>query len=145
MIIRIMEPQDARAAATLEAENFSEPWSANSFMEEIQKDTSIYLVAYEGDVLVGTCGLVTSFDEGEVLNVSVKKQYRRRGIAGDLMKQLLEEAEKRGIKHFTLEVREGNVPARTLYERFGFVCEGIRPNFYRNPTENAAIYWLHKE
>ena len=114
MIIRIMEPQDARAAATLEAENFSEPWSANSFMEEIQKDTSIYLVAYEGDVLVGTCGLVTSFDEGEVLNVSVKKQYRRRGIAGDLMKQLLEEAEKRGIKHFTLEVREGNVPARTL-------------------------------
>lgn len=145
MIIRIMEPQDARAAAALEAENFSEPWSANSFMEEIQKDTSIYLVAYEGDVLVGTCGLVTSFDEGEVLNVSVKKQYRRRGIAGDLMKQLLEEAEKRGIKHFTLEVREGNVPARTLYERFGFVCEGIRPNFYRNPTENAAIYWLHKE
>lgn len=145
MIIRAMALQDADAAAVLEAENFSEPWSANSFMEEIKKETSIYLVAYEGEVLVGVCGLVTSFDEGEVLNVSVKKDYRKQGIALKMLQQLLAEAEEKGIKHFTLEVREGNVPARTLYEKLGFVCEGIRPDFYCNPTENAAIYWLHQE
>ncbi len=145
MMIRIMEPKDAQAAAALEAENFSEPWSANSFMEELVKDTSVYLVAYDEDKLIGTCGLVTSFDEGEVLNVSIKKEYRKQGIAGEMLKRLLEEAQAKGIRHFTLEVREGNAPARTLYEKFGFVCEGIRPNFYRNPTENAAIYWLHKE
>lgn len=145
MMIRIMEPGDAEAAAALEAENFSEPWSANSFMEEIKKDTSVYLVAYDEDKLIGTCGLVTSFDEGEVLNVSVKSEYRKQGIAGAMLERLLKEGEERGIKHFTLEVREGNVPARALYEKLGFVCEGIRPGFYRNPTENAAIYWLHKE
>ena len=145
MIIRRMEPGDTEAAAALESENFSEPWSANSFMEELVKDTSIYLVVYDVDKLIGICGLVTSFDEGEVLNVSVRKEYRKQGIALDMLKHLLEEAERKGIQHFTLEVREGNVPARTLYEKLGFVCEGIRPNFYRNPTENAAIYWLHKE
>lgn len=145
MKIRLMESIDATAAAELEAENFSEPWSAESFLEELRKETSVYLVAYEGDVLVGTCGLITSFDEGEVLNVSVKKEYRKQGIALRLLERLLEEGAQRGIRHFTLEVREGNVPARTLYEKLGFVCEGIRPNFYRNPTENAAIYWLHKE
>lgn len=145
MIIRAMEVQDAEAAAVLEAENFSEPWSANSFMEEIRKETSIYIVAYEGETLVGVCGLVTSFDEGEVLNVSVAKEYRKQGIAYKMLQQLLTEAESKGIKHFTLEVREGNVPARTLYEKLGFVCEGIRPNFYRNPAENAAIYWKHQE
>ena len=145
MIIRRMETGDAEAAATLEAENFSEPWSCTSFQEEIHKDTSLYLVVYEGDILVGVCGLVTSFDEGEVLNVSVKKEYRKQGIALRMLQYLLREAESMGIKHFTLEVREGNVPARTLYEKLGFVCEGIRPNFYRNPAENAAIYWLHRE
>ena len=145
MIIRRMVPGDTEAAAGLEAENFSEPWSANSFMEEIIKDTSLYLVACEEDTLVGVCGLVASFDEGEVLNVSVKKECRKQGIALRMLQQLLEEAECMGIKHFTLEVREGNVPARALYEKLGFVCEGIRPGFYRNPTENAAIYWLHKE
>lgn len=145
MMIRRMEPGDVQAAAVLEAENFSEPWSANSFMEELGKDTSVYLVAYEGDRLIGVCGLVTSFDEGEVLNVSVKKEYRKQGIALKMLKQLFQEAENLGVKHLTLEVREGNIPARTLYEKLGFVCEGIRPNFYRNPSENAAIYWLHKE
>lgn len=145
MIIRKMQMEDAMAAAALEAENFSEPWSANSFMEEIKKDSSIYIVAYEGEMLVGTCGLVVSFDEGEVLNVSVKKEYRKHGIALQMLQCLLEEAKIKGIKHFTLEVREGNMPARMLYEKLGFVCEGIRPNFYRNPTEDAAIYWLHQE
>ncbi len=145
MIIRKMQMEDAMAAAALEAENFSEPWSANSFVEEIKKDSSIYIVAYEGEMLVGTCGLVVSFDEGEVLNVSVKKEYRKHGIALQMLQCLLEEAKIKGIKHFTLEVREGNMPARMLYEKLGFVCEGIRPNFYRNPTEDAAIYWLHQE
>ncbi len=145
MIFRLMELTDVEAVAALEAENFSEPWSANAFMEEIQKESSIYMVAYDAETLVGICGLVTSFDEGEVLNVSVRKEYRQQGIALQMLQCLLEEALKKGIRHFTLEVRERNVPARTLYEKLGFVCEGIRPNFYRNPTENAAIYWLHKE
>ncbi len=145
MIIRAMEMRDIEAVTILEAENFSEPWSANSFIEEIRKETSLYIVAYEGETLVGICGLVTSFDEGEVLNVSVAKEYRKQGIAYQMLQHLLNEGESKGIKHFTLEVREGNVPARTLYEKLGFVCEGIRPNFYRNPAENAAIYWLHKE
>ncbi len=145
MIFRLMESTDAEAAAALEKENFSEPWSANAFMEEIQKESSIYMVAYDEEMLVGTCGLVTSFDEGEVLNVSVRKEYRQQGIALQLLQCILEEGRQKGIRHFTLEVREGNVPARTLYEKLGFVCEGIRPNFYRNPTENAAIYWLHEE
>lgn len=143
MIIRPMTEEDIQAAAVLEKENFSEPWSANSFLEEIRKDSSIYLVAYEEDTLVGVCGLVTSLDEGEVLNVSVNKLFRQRGIAYKMLSRLLEEGQNRGILHFTLEVREGNLAARTLYEKLGFVCEGIRPGFYRNPTENAAIYWLH--
>lgn len=145
MMIRAMVAEDTSAAAVLEAENFSEPWSAAAFMEEIRKETSIYMVAVDNEEIVGVCGLVTSFDEGEVLNVSVRKEYRKQGIAYEMLQRLMEEAYTKGIRHFTLEVREGNVAARSLYEKLGFVCEGIRPNFYRSPAENAAIYWLHKE
>lgn len=145
MMIRTMTAEDVDKAAALEAENFSEPWSAAAFLEEIKKDTSFYMVAEEGEDIVGVCGIVTSFDEGEVLNVSVRKEYRGRGIAYEMLNRLLEDAYAKGIRHFTLEVREGNAGARHLYEKLGFVCEGIRPNFYRSPAENAAIYWLHKE
>lgn len=46
-----------------------------------------------------------------------------------------------GVENFTLEVRESNLPAIRLYESLGFVTEGIRKNFYRNPNENALIMW----
>ena len=76
------------------------------------------------------------------MNVSVEKEYRRQGIAGMILDALLEEGKKRGVKEFTLEVRESNEGARRLYEKKGFVNEGVRPNFYSNPNEGAVIYWL---
>ena len=46
-----------------------------------------------------------------------------------------------GITAYTLEVRVSNAPAIRLYEKFGFVSEGIRPGFYEKPTEDAMIMW----
>ena len=48
-----------------------------------------------------------------------------------------------GAKAATLEVRAGNLPAVRLYEAHGFVLEGYRKNYYRDPKEDAAIYWNH--
>ena len=58
------------------------------------------------------------------------------------MTELVKIGKEHGLIAFTLEVRENNAPARLLYEKVGFVLEGIRPNFYSNPKEGAAIYWL---
>ena len=86
------------------------------------KRSKIFLLSLIGAVLPPLLMFiaVTSFDEGEVLNVSVAKEYRKQGIAYQMLQHLLNEGESKGIKHFTLEVREGNVPARTLYEKLGF-------------------------
>ena len=89
--------------------------------------------------------MIISIDTADIMNVSVKEEYRRKGLASNLLEALFEEGKKRGVKDFTLEVRENNHAARKLYEKKGFVFEGIRPNFYSNPAEGAAIYWLREK
>ena len=54
-------------------------------------------------------------------------------------------AEKKGVSDITLEVRETNVPAISLYEKLGFEEAGIRKNFYEKPVENALIMWKHDQ
>ena len=93
----------------------------------------------EAPVLAGCCGVWLSFEEGEIMNVAVRREYRRRGVAGRLMKELLSRAEKRGAARFILEVREGNLPAIRLYESLGFLHAGRRKNFYSDPAEDALI------
>ena len=93
----------------------------------------------EAPVLAGCCGVWLSFEEGEIMNVAVRREYRRKGVAGRLMKELLSRAEKRGAARFILEVREGNLPAVRLYESLGFLHAGRRRNFYSDHAEDALI------
>ena len=79
--------------------------------------------------------------EGEITNVAVAKKFRRRGIGRALMEYMLKEAELLGMESATLEVRISNTPAIRLYESLGFQGEGVRPNFYEKPKEDALIMW----
>lgn len=147
-MIRIVEMNEDNVSgvALLERMNFDDGWSENSLREELNNENALYLVAYDEltDKVIGAAGLIQSFDEGEILNVSVMKEYRRRSVGSKLLEEIILRGTKRGIASFTLEVREGNEGARKLYEKSGFVFEGIRPNFYSNPSEGACIYWLRK-
>ena len=99
------------------------------------------MTAWDGERLVGNCGVRNIVGEGEITNVAVDVDYRGQGIAQRLMKALLARGTEMGITAFTLEVRNGNEPAVRLYESLGFVQEGLRRNFYENPKEDARIYW----
>ena len=81
--------------------------------------------------------------EGFINNVCVTPEYRRQGLARAMLLQAMEEAKTRlNGNAFTLEARGSNAPARALYESLGFLCEGIRPDYYERPREDAVIYWL---
>ena len=79
--------------------------------------------------------------EGEITNVVTKNTMRGKGIGKQILEKLLEEGAKMGAEAFTLEVRVSNAPAIHLYESLGFVSEGVRKNFYEEPTEDALIMW----
>ena len=142
-----MNETNVEGIAELEQENFSDGWSLKSLKEEINNPDACYYAVRddENNMVVAAAGMIISIDTADIMNVSVKEEYRRKGLALNLLEALFEEGKKRGVKDFTLEVRENNHAARKLYEKKGFVFEGIRPNFYSNPAEGAAIYWLREK
>jgi len=141
VMIRPMTEEDLLQVETIEQESFSLPWSFDAFKSTLDREDTLYLVAAEGDTIVGYCGMYISFDEGEVPNVAVKKESRGCGIGKRMMNELLTQARARGVVSVFLEVRKSNEAAKRLYEKLGFEAAGIRKNFYEFPKEDAVIMW----
>ncbi len=140
--IREMTPEDVDDAWNLENVNLGkEAWTRKQLLEAMTRDDTIYLVAEMAGRIVGLCGVQNISGDGEITNVSVSGDVRRQGCGYKMMKQLLERGKGIGIKDYTLEVRAANASAIGLYEKLGFKSEGIRPGFYDEPKDDAAIYW----
>ena len=129
--------------AQLERECFSDPWSQNSIASELENPLSYWLVAMAGNVVAGYVGSQTVLGESDMMNLAVHPEFRRQGVAQDLVQALIDGLNQRGSHCLTLEVRDSNAPARKLYEKLGFVQVGIRPNYYQHPREDGLI--LRKE
>lgn len=139
--IRPMETADLKQVANIEKSIFSIPWSEAAFAQALSSVNTTYLVAeYKGDI-AGYCGMYRVLNEGDITNVAVKCEYRRRGIAEQLVTAIIKSASEKGVENITLEVRESNNAAIGLYNKIGFKEEGIRKNFYEKPLENAIIMW----
>lgn len=138
-VIRPMAQGDVAAISIIEAQVFSMPWKARDFLEMIADDHAYYYVAVIGGQPIGACGLRNVVGEGQITNVLVAEEYRRRGIARRLLERMLAEAVREGMNAFVLEVRSGNQAAIGLYESLGFKTVGRRPDFYEKPSEDALI------
>lgn len=141
IVYREMKEEDVPFISRLEEETFSMPWSAASFLQMIEKEDARYYVAEEDGKLLGGCGLLLIAGEGNITNVVVAPEARRKGVAMGMLTHLLAAGDREGLTAYTLEVRISNQAAIGLYEKLGFVSEGIRPNFYEKPTEDAMIMW----
>ena len=129
--------------AALEKICFHDPWSENSVASELKNPLSLWLVALDGETVVGYVGSQSVEGEADMMNVAVHPEHRRRGIARMLINELTDALAKQGVHSLALEVRSSNAPAIALYEQLGFSQVGRRPNYYRNPKEDALI--LRKE
>lgn len=160
ILIRRMTLDDIPAVAVMEKETFTDPWSEKVYRETLAIEDVVYLVAVDDEkvvsvtentelnngsyLIVGACGIRNIVGEGEITNVMVKPQYRNRGVAAQMLSKLLEEGTNLGASDFTLEVRASNASAIHLYEKIGFVTEGVRKDFYDHPKEDALIMWKRK-
>lgn len=140
--IRKLRKEDIEAVSIIEAKAFSMPWSARDFELLLEDAKSLYLVAELDGQVVGCCGVTNISGEGNINNVVVEEAFRGTGIACMMMRELLQTGYAMGVQEFTLEVRVSNEPAIRLYEKLGFVSEGIRPRFYEKPVEDAMIMWI---
>ena len=108
-----------------------EPWTAHHFWSELgQTATRHYVVAVDGDEVVGYAGLCDYPDEAFVQTMAVAPSHQGRGLGRTLLEELLAEAERRRQRVVRLEVRADNDVAQRLYARHGFVREGLRRGYY---------------
>ncbi len=139
MTVTPMGAAHAAQIAVLERETFSLPWDEASIRAELDNPLSLWLVAAEGETVLGYVGSQTCFDDTDILNVAVRSDCRRRGIAEALMRELERLLPLRGAERITLEVRASNDPAIRLYEKLGYARVGLRKGYYEKPREDAVI------
>ena len=139
MNIRPMTEEDVEAVFLLESVCFPDPWSRKSIRSTLREDRSCMLVAEENGVICGYLNSTYLFEELNLNRIAVSPDFRRRHDGASLLEALVDFCTARGLTRLMLEVREGNLPARRLYESFGFISLGERKNFYQNPVENALL------
>ena len=133
--------EDLAEIAEIEQAIFSRPWSKDGFEASVCAGNTVYLTARLEGKIAGYCGMIECLGEAEITNVAVKEECRNKGIAYAMLKELLKRGQEQGTDAFTLEVRQSNMAAISLYKKLGFIECGIRKNFYEKPVENAIIMW----
>lgn len=139
--IRAAALNDVPAILAIEQQS---PSAAHWTSEQYNKlvGSGVVLVAEEAGRLCGFVCAMAVAGEWEIENVAVAAELLRRGIADELVRELIRRAESEAASAILLEVRESNLPARGLYEKHGLREVGRRPAYYRNPVEAAILYAL---
>ncbi|MFH0401617.1 ribosomal protein S18-alanine N-acetyltransferase [Streptococcus sp. A23] len=110
------------------------PWTLEQIASSMASQDEDYYLAYEGQELVGFLAVQTVLDEMEILQIAVKADFQRLGIASQLMAAVMD-----WEGDIFLEVRESNAPAQALYRRQHFTKIGKRKNYYHSPIEDAVV------
>lgn len=144
--IDLMQKADLLEILAIEKVSFASPWTAGMFAEELENKLAQCLVIrinYEGKSVVGAYIIFRLIaDEAHLHNLAVKKEFKRQGLAQSLMETMKDIAMQVGIRARTLEVRESNKEAISLYLKCGFVVKGSRPLYYTDTHEDALIMWV---
>ena len=142
MTVRAAVKEDIPAIAALEQMCFSVPWSEGALADTLASPHARLFCAELGGVVIAYGGCYLLGDDADITNIATHPDFRRRGAAAAVLQMLTDCAKEQGMQAIHLEVRASNTPAAALYERFGFSVDGIRKNYYKNPTENAILMTL---
>ena len=140
--LRRLDARDLDTVEVIERASYPTPWSRSMFAAELRKPSALAIGAYlESGALVGYAFVSRYVDAWHVMNVAVAPEFRRRGIATELLERLFEVTAADQRRGYTLEVRVSNAGAIRLYEQLGFESRGIRRGYYTDNREDALIMW----
>ncbi len=138
-----MRIEDLDDIETIENLSFQAPWPRQAFVRELCENTlARYFTVRDNGRAVAYGGMWLILDEAHITNIAVHPRYRGEGIGKALLKGMIDFGISKGIKSFTLEVRESNHVAIALYSRLGFKRAGTRKGYYSDTREDAIIMWL---
>lgn len=140
--IREVKEMEITRISEMEKAIFSDAWSQKALLESWSQDHTYFLGAWKNEQMAGYIVFYKLYDEGEIARIAVHKDFRRQGIAGELVCELKKYCENTDILKILLEVREGNHGAISFYHDQGFAVDGVRKGYYSNPKENAVLMSL---
>lgn len=140
--IRRMVPDDLVRIAELEKMCFDEPWPADKLMLFCGEGGFGVVAVQEENIPLAYVTVQTAPGEAMIVNVATHPDFRRRGAASLLMREVLRLAKEQKRQTVSLEVRASNTAAQHLYQKLGFSVAGVRRGFYRHPREDAYVMTL---
>jgi ribosomal-protein-alanine acetyltransferase len=139
VIFRPWQHLDLVPIHVIEKESYLiQPWSMAQLKEEFAAQNRFYLVAELKGEIVGYAGAMKMDDCIEILTLTVAKAHRRKGIARELLRRIVDYSRVQKSPAIMLEMREGNAEASGLYQSFGFIQIARRENYYA-PKVHALI------
>ncbi|MCX7785426.1 MAG: ribosomal protein S18-alanine N-acetyltransferase [candidate division WOR-3 bacterium] len=139
MQIEPMTLEDLDQVMAIEKSCFVSPWKRSFFEYDICRKEAQCFVAKEKDKVIGYVDAWFIADEVHLANIAVAQEFRRQGIASQLLAKIIEIAQKKNCKKIFLEVRLSNIIAQKFYEKFGFRRIYQRKKYYPD-GEDALIY-----
>ena len=141
-MIRKMHTEDFEAVLKIEKELFSSsPWPQDFFEYEMNGNPFSNLLVYEKDgKVVGYIDYWITYEQAQIANIAVDKEYWKKGIATELLTYAIKDAIAQECENVSLEVRVSNTNAISLYQRFGFIEIAKRKNYYENNED--ALYMV---
>jgi [ribosomal protein S18]-alanine N-acetyltransferase len=139
--IEPMTRSDMEAVLQIDRRCSPTPWVVSAFYVELSNRKAAYFVARLGGAIVGYAGMQTIGGEAHFTTLAVDPPYRGRKIGERLLIALIEEAIWRQATHISLEVREGNRAAQSLYKKYGFARTATIKGYYTDTGENAVVMW----
>lgn len=138
-MIRKAELSDSNAIYEILSKT-DDPWTVGVVESELKSESSKAFV-YLGDEgqVQGFVDIKILYDEADLMHIAVLQELRGQGIGAKLLAHAIEEAEGKAI---ALEVRQSNFKAINLYEKYDFLREGTRKNYYHG--EDAVLMWRRK-
>lgn len=143
VMIRKMTLDDIEQVIAIDRESFSLPWPERSFRFELTDNpASRCWVAELDGKIVGMIVVWLIVDEVHVTTIATHPDFRRQGIAKNLLSHALQHLSIEGAQSSFLEVRASNLAAQDLYRKFGFEESGVRRRYYRDNDEDAILMTL---
>lgn len=133
---------DIPAVVAIEKNVYVFPWTAGNFSDSLLAGYHCW-GCWHGENLIGYSIMMTALEEAHLFNIAVAAPWQTQGIGAHILRLAIKQARKSGCNTMYLEVRPSNIPARRLYDRFGFQQLAVRRDYYPAITGREDALFLN--
>ena len=139
--VSLMGVDHLEEAYKIECEVNPSPWKYETFLSSFEVGHKGLICKHSSEI-IGFIIFSPIKPEAHILSISVIKKIQSKGVGTLLLRSMLDQCKAMNYKKIFLEVRTSNLQAISFYQKFGFVKDAIRDNYYTDNSEDALLMSL---